>query len=192
MFFSKLNAYQILFKDDYYSKFKNIVSYLLVFTIIISVLSSVLETEYFLRVQFGYIFLIIEYFATFIFVIEYFIRLWCVSESDIYKGLYGRFRYILTPTALLDLVAILPIFLFLSLDNQAFAKLLRLIRVIRLMKLGVFSESINIISLTLKRQLPELLVALPAGILASGFTEAHNELKLQEEQTPKTKKGQSI
>lgn len=160
----KSAAYSILFKKEFHSSLKRFVLSTLVITIILSVFCSVLETEPLIFAQYSTLFSIIEIFATTIFILEYILRLWCIGEDEKYNGILGRVKYALTPTALLDLITIMPFFLSLSLDNVAFTKILRLLRIIRLMKLGAFSESIEIISVTIKRQLPELLVSLGLAI----------------------------
>jgi voltage-gated potassium channel len=78
------------------------------------------------------------------FAIEYALRLWVAPESGRYgDGWRARVRYAMTPAALCDLIAILPI-LFLAVGSDAFLlRFVRLIRLIRLARLGAFSDAIT-------------------------------------------------
>lgn len=76
-----------------------------------------------------------------IFLVEYAVRLYACTASprEAYQHpLWGRLRFALTPTALVDLVAILPLFLIaFGLDAGA----LRLVRILRVFKLMRYSPA---------------------------------------------------
>jgi voltage-gated potassium channel len=75
--------------------------------------------------------------AVLIFTLEYLVRLWvCVEdprERFHHHPILGRLRYMVTPKALIDLVAILPLFLgfVLSVDTIRFLRLARLLKLLR-------------------------------------------------------------
>ncbi|CAA6605483.1 Cyclic nucleotide-binding protein [Rhodospirillaceae bacterium LM-1] len=75
--------------------------------------------------------------AVLIFTLEYLLRLWvCVEdprERFHHHPVMGRLRYMLTPKAIIDLLAILPLFLgpFLNPDAVRFLRLARLLKLLR-------------------------------------------------------------
>lgn len=104
------------------------------------ILVSVAELE----ARYGTMFLVFEIISVVIFTAEYILRVWsCVDRPDIddTNPLAARLRYMLTPYALVDLIAILPFFLvfFTSLD----LRFLRVIRLIRLFKFTRYSVTMQ-------------------------------------------------
>lgn len=94
------------------------------------------------------------------FLLEYLVRLWvCVENPKYANGLKGRLRYMLTPAALLDLFAVLPLFLYLLGPQAYMLRLVRLLRVIRLAKLGRFSNAVSAIGEALSERKFELLAS---------------------------------
>lgn len=94
------------------------------------------------------------------FLLEYLARLWaCVEDPKYANGLKGRLRYMATPAALLDLFAVLPLFLYLLGPQAYMLRLVRLLRVIRLAKLGRFSNAVSAISEAVSERKFELLAS---------------------------------
>lgn len=114
--------------------------------IIISVIALVLETEASLAARFGHIFIAIEMVAVFFFTIEYLVRVW-VSVEERAPGfkhpVWGRLRYMMTPMALIDLIAFLPSLITLfGLSSLSFLSI-RLIRLLRLLKITRYSPALR-------------------------------------------------
>jgi voltage-gated potassium channel len=103
---------------------------------------------------------------TVIFLIEYIVRLWAAGEDPAYRGFRGRLRYARTPAAVIDLLALLPLFLF-FLGTEAFLlRLFRLVRILRVARLGRFSSAFNEIMAAVNARRFELLMSLfIAGLL---------------------------
>lgn len=103
-----------------------------------------------------------------VFAIEYVLRLWSAGEDPRFRGAVGRLRWMATPFAVVDLLAILPGFLPLS-D----LRYLRVLRMLRLLKLGRYSESVRILTRVLHNKREELGMALflvlVALVAASGL-----------------------
>jgi voltage-gated potassium channel len=94
------------------------------------------------------------------FLLEYLARLWvCVEDPKYSNGLKGRLRYMATPAALLDLIAVLPLLLYLLGPQAYMLRLVRLLRVIRLAKLGRFSNAVNAIGEAISERKFELLAS---------------------------------
>ena len=80
-----------------------------------------------------------------VFTVEYALRVWVAPENPRYEGLSAtsaRLRYVVSPVALVDLVAILPAYLgmFLTID----LRYLRLLRLLRLLKLTHYFKGLSI------------------------------------------------
>ena len=93
------------------------------------------------------------------FTIEYILRVWSCTIK--FRGsVKGRIRYIVTPMALIDLLAFLPFYLpFMGIDLR-FIRLFRVMRIMRIMKIGRYSNAINIVTTVLKRKKEELVFSI--------------------------------
>lgn len=131
--------------------------------ILLASLTAILETEPALRERAPGLFTALETLFVTLFTGEYLLRLYAVGEDARYRGVKGRFRYLFTFWALVDLIAILPYFLgFISHDNAFLLRLLRLARMLRLARLGRFSQAWSALADALKSRAHELL--LSAGV----------------------------
>jgi len=134
----------------------------LVSVICLSIVSVVLETEPELYNAYHDYFRDFEIFTVIIFSLEYILRLWCIVEEPRYKRpILGRLRYIVTPLALVDLLAVVPFYLpaLITVDLR-FIRILRLIRLVRVLKLGNYSTSLNTISKIVRRKHSELAASM--------------------------------
>lgn len=118
----------------------------LIVAILVSVAAVVLETEPTIRSGAPMLFISLEQFFGWLFVTEYLARLWSAGERKEYSGLFGRLKYVVTPVALIDLLAIIPFLLapFIdSVDGTAFyvLRLMRLFRVLTLARTGPFTTA---------------------------------------------------
>ncbi len=88
-----------------------------------------------------------EVFSVGVFTIEYFMRIWSVTDNpwrDRYRHpLWGRLRYMFSLMALIDLLAILPFYLsvFFSID----LRFLRVLRLLRILKLTRYSSAMTML-----------------------------------------------
>ncbi|MBT4138120.1 MAG: ion transporter, partial [Candidatus Latescibacteria bacterium] len=103
-----------------------------------------------------------EMVSVFIFSVEYALRIWsCTADSKYGHAIYGRLRFMKTPLALIDLVAIFPYFLVLFFTVSAnFTLPLRLLRLFRLFKLGRYSRSMRLFGQVLWYKREELYVVV--------------------------------
>jgi len=102
-----------------------------------------------------------EIFSVAIFTIEYGTRFWVSVErpgAGGYNPLSSRLRYMLTPLALVDLVAILPFYIgvLLGLDLRA----LRVFRLVRILKLARYSVAMATLGRVLRNEIRALTAAL--------------------------------
>jgi voltage-gated potassium channel len=102
---------------------------LLILSIIISVIVVMLDSVASFQEQYGQLFLLLEWFFTILFTVEYFFRLSCIGRPVKYIGsFYG----------IIDLLSILPSYISLLLPAGKYLlviRILRLLRVFRVLKL---------------------------------------------------------
>ncbi len=133
----------------------------LIILIILNVIAITLESVKSLHVVYHRQFLYFEFFSIFVFSIEYVARVWsCIDapEARDRDPITGRLRYMLTPIAVIDLVAILPFYLglFLSFD----LRFLRVLRLLRLFKLSRYSPALDALLDVIQRESGALISAL--------------------------------
>ena len=100
----------------------------------------------------------IEIVSSFVFTIEYILRLWVSTVDRRYSHpLWGRLRYALTPLSLIDLIAILPFYFLLLFPSFNFVNLIRVLRLLRLLKMSRYSESVRTLGAVLYAKKEELI-----------------------------------
>jgi voltage-gated potassium channel len=113
----------------------------LILLIFANVLAVILETVEPIAKAYAGFFAWFEIVSVAIFLVEYVLRLYAATASpreQFQHPVFGRLRYALTLTAIVDLVAILPLFLLLfGFDFGA----LRLVRILRILKLMRYSPA---------------------------------------------------
>jgi voltage-gated potassium channel len=123
----------------------------LVLLIISSVIAVILESDKDYATQYENGFYIFEFCAFSIFILDYILRIWIAPEAndDSQKSnLQLRLHYVLTPIAIIDLLAILPFFLgFFIVDDLI---ILRSLRLIRALKLTRYARSMDVLLSVLK------------------------------------------
>lgn len=130
--------------------------------IALNVIAVILATVERFNLQYQYYFRIFEIFSVIIFTIEYVLRLWtCTINKNFRNSITGRIKYMLTPFAIIDLLAILPFYLpmIISLDLR-FIRAVRLFRLFRLFKMGRYSKAVFTLKKVLKDKKEELILVI--------------------------------
>ncbi|PSO84547.1 MAG: potassium channel protein [Cyanobacteria bacterium QS_7_48_42] len=129
--------------------------------IFLNLVAVSLETVDGIGMQYKYYFRVFEVFSVIFFTVEYLLRVWCCTVYRQFRNpLWGRLRFMLTPFALVDLIAIVPFYLPLLLPDLRFFRSLRLLRFFRLLKMGRHSESFQTIGKVLIIKQKDLIVSL--------------------------------
>ena len=104
----------------------------------------------------------IEIACTVLFIIDYAMR-WATADLKLGRGGASFARYPVTPMALVDLLSILPTFLFI---NPAFraVRIIRLLRVLRVFRFVRYSRSLTFVMAAFKRQRNALLAMLAVAL----------------------------
>jgi len=140
--------YQVLETHDN-ERVGRLINAFLMLLIFLNVIVIIASSEAQINQKFHHVFVVFEIFSLIIFTLEYLLRAWVsIEKAGFSHPIKGRIKYLLTPMALIDLLAILPsVFLFLGADLL----ILRALRLIRLFKLTRYSRSMDLL-LTVARQ----------------------------------------
>ena len=158
----KQRLFQILEQGTQNDVASRIVDRILITLIVLNVVVVVLETVDSLYAVWRPWFLAVEILSVAVFTLEYVLRLWVADEHILFreKGpILARVRYMLTPAAIIDLLAILPSYAGLFVP-AADLRFLRLFRLVRFLKLARYSPGINSLMLAMRSEMRALLAAL--------------------------------
>jgi voltage-gated potassium channel len=114
----------------------------------------------------------LEIASVLIFSAEYVLRVWTSTVPEQYRHpVWGRLRYMLSPLALVDLIAIVPFYLPMTgIDLRSF-RIVRLLRIVQIGKLGRYSKALKLTRRVVVSKRAELLtsafILLMLVILAS-------------------------
>lgn len=129
--------------------------------IVFNVLMLIIASEKSIGAKYSAFFYYVEVFSVIVFTIEYLIRVWaCVENSKYEHPISGRIKFMFSPMAIVDLLAILPFYLPLIGIDLRFIRLLRLFRVFRLFKMARYMSAIFVIKNVFKEKKEELVVTL--------------------------------
>jgi voltage-gated potassium channel len=135
--------------------------------IVLNAIAMIIGTVGAIQQEFDWILAPLEYFSLVIFSVEYILLLWVCTESPAFSDpIRGRFNYMLTPVAVINLLSVLPAFipLLIPFDLRAL-RLLRLFRIIRLLKLTKYSDSLKIIFRALDAKKEQFILTFVAVIV---------------------------
>lgn len=110
-----------------------------------------------LSAQYGDLFIIIDYFTAVIFTVEYLLRIW-TADLLYPDARRPRLKYLLSPSAIVDLIAILP--LFIPAVAHVNLRVLRTIRLVRIFKLNRYSYAFATIVKVLKLKSRQLISSI--------------------------------
>lgn len=144
-------TYRVLDNGPDRSMSSRVVDFFLVSLIIASIVAVILESIEGLELRYETWFYWIEVFTVAVFTVEYVLRVWSSVEDPAYAGKNGaspfvRLRFIFTPYALIDLIAILPFYLVtFGLFGGVDMRFLRAVRLLRILKLTRYSSAFDML-----------------------------------------------
>lgn len=127
--------------------------------IVASVALAIAGTEPLVRDLMGSFLHAIELVFVVVFSLEYLLRVWVAGLDPRYTGLRGTARYMATPYALLDLLAIVP-FLFGWGAQSLLLRVLRLFRLLALSRLLRYSAAMRLVLQSIFHRRHELMFAI--------------------------------
>lgn len=146
-------------------RLSKVIDIFLISLISLSIIAVVLESIASVETRFAHGFFWLEVVTVSVFTVEYMLRVWSCIESNRYSdgmgsGIVARLRFIFSPYAVIDLVAILPFYLLMfgtivNIDMR----FLRAIRLLRILKLTRYSFGLDILVATCTENMRSLAAA---------------------------------
>ncbi|HVT84124.1 MAG TPA: ion transporter [Chitinophagaceae bacterium] len=151
--------------DSHWDRIINIFIIVLIILNVTAVMLETVDSIYTPHKRFFYDF---DLVSVIIFTIEYILRVWSSNHDPKYQhSVYGRLRYMVSVPALIDLIAILPfyIFLFMPVSEMSYGsdfrllRILRLLRFFRLFRLTAYTKSTKLVMNVFKSRFHDLMLA---------------------------------
>lgn len=159
-------AYQVLERAQPGDTLSKVVDLAILALIVLNILALMLETIPALAEHWGRFFELFNTVSVIIFTVEYLLRIWASAEADTPGSSFvRRLKYIFSIMAIIDMAAILPFYLellsreFLAID-MLFLRSVRLMRVLRIFKIGRYSNALGTMARVFRKKRDDLLVAL--------------------------------
>ncbi|MDM1041290.1 MULTISPECIES: ion transporter [Empedobacter] len=153
----KQKIFDIVFEAD--TPYGKLFDISLLLLILLSVGLVMLESIPAINARHHTVLVSLEWILTFLFTIEYLLRIYCVKN---------RWRYIFSFYGVIDLLSILPFYLGLVLPTSKYLasiRILRLLRIFRIFNLTRFTRGKNVLMLGLKESKDKIIVFLSFVIL---------------------------
>lgn len=150
-------------------RWDKVINIFIVILIILNVVAVMLETVKSLHDHYYAFFHYFDLVSVIIFTIEYILRVWSSNHEEKYKhSVWGRLKYMVSPPALIDLIAILPSGLiymrvFVGIDLRML-RILRLLRFFRLFRLTAYTQPAHIIANVFRKRKNDLALSFILAI----------------------------
>lgn len=129
--------------------------------IVLNVATYIAGTVSWVGTEYGRLIDAFDVFCVGVFTVEYVFRVWSCTVDERYSSpIRGRIRFMLSPYALIDLIAIFPFYLPIVLGEQGAERMLRIFRLFRLLKIARYSNSLTLITNVFRRKSEELLITV--------------------------------
>lgn len=126
--------------------------------IVLNLISVVLNTVPSVVARYGVALIAFEIFAVAVITIELGVRVWaCTVDPRYGHPVYGRLRYLARPVTLIDILSIAPSYVSLFGLDLRFLRTFRLVRLLRVLKLGRYSEGLSRLDDVIRRKRGELV-----------------------------------
>lgn len=128
---------------------------------------AILETEPTLRRPHAELFVTLQLAFGAVFLVEYGLRVWAAAEDPRFRNSrFGRFRWMATPSAIIDALALLPLFITVAATGLYWIRFARILRILRIVRLGRMSRAFDEVWHAIYDRRFELWVAMIiAGLL---------------------------
>ena len=159
---SKQRVFEIISKADEGDRASKVFDGVIMLTIVLSVVSIVLESFASLAVRWHTAFRVFGIVSVAIFTLEYILRIW-TADLLYPDSRHPRLRYFFSFMALIDLMAILPFFIpRVSIDLRflRMTRLLKLMRLLRVFKLGRYLDAVDTLVKVLKESRQQLVISV--------------------------------
>ncbi|MFN2457529.1 MAG: ion transporter [Chitinophagaceae bacterium] len=158
----KRKVYTLLHPELGETRWDKLVNTAIILLIVLNVVAVILETVPSIYEPYQHFFDNFDLFSVVVFSIEYVLRVWSSNCDPKYKhSVYGRLRYMVSWGALIDLLAIIPIYLHTILNfDLRVLRIMRLMRFFRLFRLTAYMQSAKLVTNVFKSRANELVLSL--------------------------------
>ncbi|MCY7360292.1 MAG: ion transporter [Rudanella sp.] len=133
----------------------------LITIITLNAIAIILHTVESYNQRYERLFIDFEVFSVMFFTVEYALRVWAVVENEKYRHpVWGRLRYMLSTSAIIDLLAIFPFYFTLFATDLATVRILRLFRIFRLFRISRYSHAVRLIQHVVADRKEEIVLSM--------------------------------
>ncbi|MBT8126357.1 MAG: ion transporter [Gammaproteobacteria bacterium] len=148
-----------LLEQSHSSALARLLNILLMLLIIGNVFAVILASDRAIYLELQTLFDHFELLSIAIFTMEYLLRAWvCVEDPRYQSAVMGRLKYLSSPMAIVDLVAVLPFYLGVIFNIDA--RILRVLRLFRIFKLSRHFSAMSVLLTVIRTELPTLVSAI--------------------------------
>lgn len=159
---TKGKVHTLLHPELGHTKWDRFINIFIIVLILLNVIAVMLETVPAIHGPHKEFFRVFDIVSVTIFTVEYVLRVWSSNHDPQFRhSLHGRLRYMLTPGALIDLLAIAPFYFYsvVTIDLRVL-RVLRLLRFLRLFRLTSYMKATRMVVNVFKATKNQLLLAL--------------------------------
>jgi voltage-gated potassium channel len=152
--------YRILEPNEKGGIVERIFEYALIIIIILNIVNILLDSVNEYHQEYGKLLKKLELFSVIFFTMEYFARIYSIVEKPGYTHpVKGRLKFLISPLAIIDLLAFLPFYLtFLPID-LLFLRMFRLMALFRMFKIARYLHALSIFKRVLADRKEQLVLS---------------------------------
>jgi voltage-gated potassium channel len=157
----KQQIYRVIEVTHHDDRLGKLFDALMIALISLNVLAFTFETVDSISIPYKSYFNDFETASAIVFTVKYLLRLWtCTLDPRYRQPIFSRFKFAFTLLSIVDLISILPYYLFLFFPNLVFVRELHLLRLARLFKIGRYSESMRTLGKVISAKREDLFSTL--------------------------------
>ena len=146
-----------------------IFSAIIIILILLSVASMILESYESIESRFHSVFFCLEAVTVAVFTLEYLAGLW-TADLAYPDSKHPRLRFMGSFMAIIELLAVLPFYLSLILQDESFldiTEFFQLLRLLHVLKLGEYNKPLHTLGEVIRESLPQLVTVVLIGLFGS-------------------------
>lgn len=153
--------YRILEPTEKGGTIERIFEFFLIIIIILNILLILLESVQEYNQKYSVLFNQFEIFSVFFFTLEYIFRVYSIVEKPKFEHpVNGRWKYVKSPIAIIDLISFLPFYIsFLPFDLR-FLRIFRLMGLFRMFKIARYLHALNIFKRVIYERKEQLVLTI--------------------------------
>ena len=133
---------------------------LLIAIIILNIVAIILDSVPEVRREYHHDFYVFELFSVLFFTLEYLARIYSIVEHPKYGGWRGRLKFMVTPLAIIDLLAFIPFyFVFLPFDLR-YLRIFRLMGLFRMFKVARYLKALKVFQQVIADRAEHLILSI--------------------------------